>query len=126
MGRGHLPALHDHAKARKYWKCNRCESEIGPGERYYYLHTSSGRQYSGKGAYSKSRVRYCQRCRLAIEDEARAYRKEELLLKAKYDEKLSHEFVEYGGWTTDYDAARKKAEEEGKVLFVYFSRSYAP
>ncbi len=47
-------------------------------------------------------------------------------LKAKYDEKLSHEFVEYGGWTTDYDAARKKAEEEGKVLFVYFSRSYAP
>ena len=47
-------------------------------------------------------------------------------LEKRYREKLSHEFVEYGGWLTDYDAARARAEKEGKVLFVYFSRSYAP
>lgn len=46
--------------------------------------------------------------------------------QAKYEEKLSKEFVEYGGWMTDYDAARAAAKEQGKVLFVYFSRSYAP
>ena len=47
-------------------------------------------------------------------------------MKQKYEEKLTHEFIEHGGWITDYDAARAKAKEEDKVLFVYFSRSYAP
>jgi len=47
-------------------------------------------------------------------------------LRQKYEEKLSHEFVSYGGWLTDYDEARARAKAEGKVLFVYFSRSYAP
>ena len=47
-------------------------------------------------------------------------------LQAKFEEKLSHDFVSFGGWTTDYDAARARAKQEGKVLFVYFSRSYAP
>jgi hypothetical protein len=47
-------------------------------------------------------------------------------LQAKYEAKLALEFVEFGGWITDFDAAKAKAEEEGKVLFVYFSRSYAP
>lgn len=47
-------------------------------------------------------------------------------LKAKYEEKLSHEFIPHGGWITDYDQARERAREQGKVLFVYFSRSYAP
>lgn len=47
-------------------------------------------------------------------------------LKQKYQDKLSHEFVSFGGWITDYDAARAKAKADGKPLFVYFSRSYAP
>ena len=47
-------------------------------------------------------------------------------LKKKYEDKLALEFVDYGGWITDYDEARAKAKEEGKVLFVYFSRSYSP
>jgi len=47
-------------------------------------------------------------------------------LRARYEEKLSHDFVGYGGWITDYDEARAKAKAENKVLFVYFSRSYAP
>ena len=47
-------------------------------------------------------------------------------LQDRYEKKLAKEFIEYGGWITDYDAARTKAKEEGKVLFVYFSRSYSP
>ena len=47
-------------------------------------------------------------------------------LQEKYEHKLSLEFVAYGGWLTDYDQARAKAKEEGKVLFTYFSRSYSP
>lgn len=47
-------------------------------------------------------------------------------LEKKLEEKLSHDFVEFGGWMTDYDAARARARETGKPLFVYFSRSYAP
>ena len=47
-------------------------------------------------------------------------------LKRSYEHKLSLEFIEYGRWITDYDEARAQAREEDKVLFVYFSRSYAP
>lgn len=47
-------------------------------------------------------------------------------LKDKYEEKLAQDWVKHGGWITDYDEARAKAKEEGKVLFAYFSRSYAP
>lgn len=47
-------------------------------------------------------------------------------LEKKLEEKLSHDFIDFGGWITDYDAARARARETGKVLFVYFSRSYAP
>ena len=47
-------------------------------------------------------------------------------LRRKYEKKLQLEFIDYGGWITDYDEARAKAKAEGKVLFVYFSRSYAP
>jgi hypothetical protein len=44
----------------------------------------------------------------------------------KYEKKLSKDFIEFGGWMTDYDAARARAKEEGKLMFVYFSRSYSP
>ena len=47
-------------------------------------------------------------------------------LKAKYEAKLTAEYLEFGGWLTDYDAARAKAKAEGKLLFTYFSRSYSP
>ena len=43
-----------------------------------------------------------------------------------YAEKLEKEFIAYGGWITDWDVARKKAKAEGKQIFAYFSRSYAP
>jgi len=47
-------------------------------------------------------------------------------LREKYEHKLALPFIRHGGWLTDYDQARAKAEEEGKLLFTYFSRSYSP
>ena len=47
-------------------------------------------------------------------------------LQQKYEKKLAKEFIQFGGWITDFDEARATAKKEGKVLFVYFSRSYAP
>jgi ABC-type transport system substrate-binding protein len=47
-------------------------------------------------------------------------------MQERYEKKLKLKFIEYGGWITDFDQARSTAKEQGKVLFVYFSRSYAP
>ena len=47
-------------------------------------------------------------------------------LQRKFDAKLKKSFVSFGGWETDFDMARARARKEDKVLFVYFSRSYAP
>lgn len=44
----------------------------------------------------------------------------------KYQKKIHKEFVKYGNWALDYDAVRKQAKEEGKLIFVYFTRSYSP
>ncbi len=47
-------------------------------------------------------------------------------LEDKLDEKLKKDFVGNAAWTTDFDAAKAKAKETGKVIFAYFTRSYAP
>ena len=31
-----------------------------------------------------------------------------------------------GGWTDDYDLARKRAAAQNKFIFAYFTRTYAP
>jgi len=41
------------------------------------------------------------------------------------DEKLALPVFKKADWTFDYDAARARAKKEGKVIFTYFSRSYA-
>lgn len=46
-------------------------------------------------------------------------------LIAERDKKLAKEFLKAGGWITDYDKAREEAKKSGKLLFSYFSRSYA-
>mgnify|MGYP003654964456 CR=1 FL=1 len=51
---------------------------------------------------------------------------EQAELRAKYEKKIAKDFVSYGNWMLDYDAARAKAKAEGKLLFTYFSRSYSP
>lgn len=51
---------------------------------------------------------------------------EQAELQAKYEKKVAKEFISYGNWMLDYDAARAKAKAESKLLFTYFSRSYSP
>ena len=46
-------------------------------------------------------------------------------LTKKRDAKLAEDWFTSNGWTSDYDQARKKAKESGKVIFAYFTRSYA-
>ena len=47
-------------------------------------------------------------------------------LKAKLDKKVKEKFVETGGWLLDYQEARRQAEKQGKPIFVYFTRTFAP
>ena len=47
-------------------------------------------------------------------------------LQEKYQKKISQEWFTKGGWTDDYGAARARAKKEGKVIFTYFTRSFAP
>jgi hypothetical protein len=41
-------------------------------------------------------------------------------------EKLAKPVFENAVWYKDYDHAREEAKDSGKVLLVYFTRSYAP
>jgi hypothetical protein len=47
-------------------------------------------------------------------------------MKKQRDEKLSHDWVKKFPWVTDYAAAKAEAKKSGKMIFAYFSRSYAP
>lgn len=47
-------------------------------------------------------------------------------LKAKLEKKVKAKFVETGGWLLDYQEARRQAEKQGKAIFVYFTRTFAP
>lgn len=44
----------------------------------------------------------------------------------KLEEKLKEPFVSKAAWVLDYADALKKAKEEKKIVFAYFTRSYAP
>ncbi len=46
-------------------------------------------------------------------------------LQSRLDLKVAKPFVGNGGWVLDYDLARDRAVNEGKYLFVYFTRSYS-
>jgi len=39
---------------------------------------------------------------------------------------LKEPFLSNAAWVLDYAEAMKKAKEENKVIFAYFTRSYAP
>jgi hypothetical protein len=47
-------------------------------------------------------------------------------LEEKLQKKLAKPFVKNAAWELDYDAARKRASESGKLILAYFTRSYAP
>jgi hypothetical protein len=42
------------------------------------------------------------------------------------DETLAKEVFKKAPWLQDYDKARETAKTEGKLIFAYFTRSYAP
>lgn len=46
-------------------------------------------------------------------------------LAKKRDEKLAAEWIKKGGWITDYDQALAEAKKSDKIIFAYFTRSYA-
>ena len=46
-------------------------------------------------------------------------------LEALRAEKLAKDVFQKAPWITDYDAARAKAKQEDKLIFAYFTRSYA-
>lgn len=47
-------------------------------------------------------------------------------LIANREKKLESRFLTKANWILDYDEARRIAKQEGKLIFTYFSRSYAP
>ena len=47
-------------------------------------------------------------------------------LAAKLEDKLASPFLKNADWFTDFDKAKARAKESGKVIFGYFTRSYAP
>lgn len=46
--------------------------------------------------------------------------------KALRAAKVAEAWFTANPWTDDYDEARAKARESGKVIFAYFTRSYSP
>ncbi len=47
-------------------------------------------------------------------------------LRAQRSEKLAKPVFKNAAWRLDYDAARREAEADGKLILTYFTRSYAP
>ncbi len=46
-------------------------------------------------------------------------------LEEKRDEKLKAPFLSQAAWITDYAKAKEEAGKNGKLIFAYFTRSYA-
>jgi hypothetical protein len=44
----------------------------------------------------------------------------------KFQEKLAKPFVKNAAWILDFDKAKAEAVQSGKLIFGYFTRSYAP
>jgi hypothetical protein len=47
-------------------------------------------------------------------------------LEERLEEKLKKPFAGNAAWVPDFADAKKQAGEKGKLIFAYFSRSYAP
>jgi len=46
-------------------------------------------------------------------------------MKQNLAKKLESEFLKAAPWITDFDKARDEAKKSGKLIFAYFTRSYA-
>lgn len=47
-------------------------------------------------------------------------------MEEKYQEKLKKDFVSKIDWTKSLETAKKQAGDQKKLIFAYFTRSYAP
>jgi rhomboid protease GluP len=47
-------------------------------------------------------------------------------MEARLEKKLARGFVKNAPWEQDYEAALKRSADSGKLIFAYFTRSYAP
>lgn len=55
----------------------------------------------------------------------RAQEPDEATLRANRDKKLASEFLKKAEWVLDFDKARAEAKKSGRIVFAYFTRSYA-
>ena len=46
-------------------------------------------------------------------------------MQEKLEKKLQSPFLSKAAWITDYDKAREESKKSGKLIFAYFTRSYA-
>ena len=44
----------------------------------------------------------------------------------RYEEKISKDWLKKADWSLDLEASLARAKKEGKPVFAYFTRSYAP
>jgi predicted nuclease of restriction endonuclease-like (RecB) superfamily len=63
---------------------------------------------------------------LAVAASSSAQEQDQQALQNKLDAKLKEPFVSKVPWVLDFAEAMKKAKAENKLIFVYFTRSYAP
>ena len=47
-------------------------------------------------------------------------------LKQNRANKVAEKWFTEAGWIDDYDVAREKAKESGKLILAYFTRTYSP
>ena len=47
-------------------------------------------------------------------------------MEERLEAKMAKEFIKSAAWVTDYDQALEQAKKDNKLVFSYFSRSYAP
>lgn len=47
-------------------------------------------------------------------------------LQKRYEEKIAKPWLKNAKWTIDLEDAKKQAQETGKPIFAYFTRSYSP
>ena len=63
---------------------------------------------------------------LGLFGSTRAGADEQEVLRQKLEAKLAEPWLSAQDWTNDYDLARQRSAESGKLIFAYFTRSYAP
>lgn len=61
---------------------------------------------------------------LGAQGRGRGQTAEELI--SQRDRKLAETWLQQGNWTTSFADAKARAKREGKLIFGYFTRSYAP